>query len=97
MHNPRVIETTIRKVQIFFRVQTAKRVKDLDVNQVNFYVENKISLSMKLTRAEYMKKIAFVGEINHKIALIKWYKEYLEMIGDIEERVIEVKKEWVYQ
>ena len=52
---------------------------------------------MKLTRAEYTKKIGFVGRINHKIVLTQKYKEYLEIIGDIEEGVIEVKKEQVYQ
>ena len=52
---------------------------------------------MKLTRVEYMKKIGFVEGINYRIALTKQYKEYLEIIGDIEEGVIEIKKEWVYQ
>ena len=52
---------------------------------------------MKLTRTECTKKISFIGEINHKIASTKQYKEYLEIIGDIEEGVIEVKKEQVYQ
>ena len=97
MHNPRVIRATTRKIQTFFEVQTTKRVKDLNTNQVDFCIENKTSLLMKLTRVEYMKKIGFVEGINYRIALTKQYKEYLEIIGDIEEGVIEIKKEWVYQ
>ena len=51
----------------------------------------------KIDQSGTYEKIGFIGEINHEIASTKQYKEYLEMIGDIEEGVIEVKKEWVYK
>ena len=42
MHDPRVIGITTRKVQMFFGVQTVKRVKDLDANQVDFSQKTKL-------------------------------------------------------
>ena len=51
-------------------MQTTKRVKDLDSNQVDFYKENKIILATKLTRVEYTKRIGFLGGVNQKISLV---------------------------
>ena len=44
-----------------------------------------------------MKKISFLTGINIKISLTIWYREYLEAVTDIEEEIIKVRKEVIYQ
>ena len=68
MYNSRVVGSTIRKVQIYFRVQTEKNIRNLDQNQVEFYKAYKIILTKKLIRSEHTKRIGFVGRINQRIA-----------------------------
>jgi len=51
----------------------------------------------KSTRLEYTKKISFLTGINMKISSTTWYQEYLEAITDIEEEIIKVRKEVIYQ
>ena len=54
-------------------------------------------MTNKSTTLEYTKKISFLTGINMKISSTIWYREYLEAVTDIEEEIIKVRKEVIYQ
>ena len=56
-----------------------------------------MTITNKVIRMEYTKKVGFIIRINIKISSAKWYKEYIEEVANILKEVIKVRKEIVYQ
>ena len=96
IYDPRVIRKVIQKMQIFFKVQMAVIVKDLATTQLEYHKHYLITVTNKVTDTEHTKKIGFLSGVNTKISLATQYIEFLELVANIPNRVIEVQKEVVY-
>ena len=53
-------------------------------------------MTNKVTKPEHIKKIGFLSGVNMKISLNMRYLKYLEDIIDIDQEIIEVRKEVIY-
>jgi len=51
----------------------------------------------KVIKTEYTKKIGFLSRVNMKISSTMQYLKYLEDIKNIDEGILKVRKEVVYQ
>ena len=54
-------------------------------------------MTNKVTKIEYTKNIRFLSGVNMKISSTMWYLKYLEDVMNIDEVILEVRKEVVYQ
>ena len=46
---------------------------------------------------EHAKRIGYLLEVNMKISLVVWYNQYLQDMIKIQDKIIEIRKEIVYQ
>ena len=78
VYQPRIIGTKVKKVQMFFTVQTQKTIFELVQKEIKFLEENKLSITKKVTGMEHTRKIRFITETYLKIASADWYHKLFE-------------------
>ena len=70
----RVIGKEVRKVYIFFKVQTQSKVIELVHKQKEFCKNHMMNVATKMTEPEHTKRIGFLTGVHLKVALVNWYQ-----------------------
>ena len=70
----RIIRIKVKEALVYFNAQIVLGILDLRKIQMEYYIEYKISITMKITRLEYTKRVRYLSRVNMKIDSAKWYK-----------------------
>ena len=86
MHEQRVIGNNIKKVELFFAVQSKFSVVELIKTELEYCKKKQISIMTKKTSMKYIKQISFLNGPYIKFANNDLYIKEIHQITDIEQR-----------
>ena len=82
---------------MFFNVAIIYRIRGLNETVEKIINENKMRVTIKKTIAFYTARIRLLDGPNKKFSSTEWYKEEILKRCSYTEKVVKIKKEFVYE